>query len=124
MFYHPKSHVRADVCGGDLMFVKLRKIRSRMCEWYNAKARGVFNRGKRDVRQMEILGRNLRWTQARLYCQANDRHRQSLLEGLGLSEKSKTVNRSAVKPEVIGREEGEANLEGTEKTISGAWRQR
>ena len=37
------------------------------------------------------------------------KHRQALLEGLGLSEESKTVNCAAVKPKDIGQEE-DANV--------------
>ena len=44
------------------------------------------------------------------------KHRQALLEGLRLSETSKTVNSAAVKPEEIGQEEEEEILEGVQKT--------
>ena len=38
-------------------------MRSRMCEWYDVKVRGILGSGKRDVREIEILGRSLRWTE-------------------------------------------------------------
>ena len=44
------------------------------------------------------------------------KHGQTLLEGLGLSDESKTVNSAAVMPEEIGQEEDEDMMEGSEKT--------
>ena len=51
----------------------------------------------------------MRWTDEGLAYEASGKHRQALLEGLGLSEESKTVNSAAVKPEEIGKEE-DANM--------------
>ena len=56
----------------------------------------------RDVREVEILGRNLRWTQEGLEWEASDKHREALLEGFGLRGESRTVNSAAVMPEAIG----------------------
>ena len=47
--------------------------------------------------------------------EASDKHSQALLEELGSSEESTTVNSAAVKPEEIGQEEEEEMLEGTEQ---------
>ena len=56
---------------------------------------GILGSGKRDVREIEILGRSLRCTDEGLEYEASDKHRQAL--GWGLSEKYKTVNSAAVK---------------------------
>ena len=108
IFYHPKSHMRVVVHGTES---EVKKVRSKMCELYDDKVRGVSGSGKRDVREMEILGRNMRWTREGLEYEASEKKRQALLEGLGLSQESKMV-----KLEEIGREEDEEMLEGTEKT--------
>ena len=64
---------------------------------------------------MEIWGGNLRRTQESLEYETCDRHRQALLEGLGLREEM--VDGAAVKREEIGREEeDEEMLEGPVKT--------
>ena len=55
--------------------------------------------GSEDVHEIEILGRNLTWTEEGLEYEGSDKHRQALLEGLGLNEESKAVNSAAVKPE-------------------------
>ena len=119
MFYHPKTHARVVVHGDDFIFAatdsELRKMRSRMCEWYDVKVRGLLGSGKRDWREIETLGRNLRWIEKWLLYKARDKHRQALLEGLGLSEESKTVNRAVAKPEEIGPEEDANMLDEAER---------
>ena len=67
--------------------------------------RGILGSGKRDVHEIEILDRNLTWTEEGLEYEGSDKHRRGLLEGLGLNEESKTVNSAAVKPKEIGQEE-------------------
>ena len=56
-----------------------------MHEWYDVKVRGVL----RPYMKIEILGRNLTWTEEGLEYEGSDKHRQALLEGLGLNEESK-----------------------------------
>ena len=80
------------------------------------KVRGILGSGKCDVREIEILGTLVRWTEEGLECEASDNRRQALLEGLGSIEESKTVNSAAVKPEELGQEEDGEMREGTEKT--------
>ena len=58
--------------------------------------RSILGSGKRDEREIETLGRSLRWTEEELEYEASDKRRQGLVEGVGLSE--------------------EEMLEGTEKT--------
>ena len=41
--------------------------------------RGILGRGKRDVRELEMLGRSLRWTEEGLEYEASDEHLNSLL---------------------------------------------
>ena len=106
IFHHPKTRARVVVHGDDFTFLatdsELRKMRSRMCEWYDVKARGILGSGKRDVREVEILGRSVRWTERWREYETSDKHRQAPLEGSGLKQESKTVNSTAVKPLEIG----------------------
>ena len=60
------------------------------------------------------MGRNLTWTEEELEYEGSDKHRQALLEGLGLNEESKAVNSAAVKPEEIGQEEDTEMLDASE----------
>ena len=119
MLCHAKSHVRVFVHGDGFTFAakesELRRVRSKMSEWYDIEARA--SRGKRNVRETEILGRNVRWTDEGLECEASDKHRQVLMEEMTLCKESndgQTVQQSSLK--AIGREEHGEMLEGTEKT--------
>ena len=63
---------------------ELRKIEAKMHEWYDVKVRGILGSAKRDVHEIEILGRNLTWTEEGLEYEGSDKHRRALLEGLGV----------------------------------------
>ena len=67
ILHHLQTHVRVVVRGDDFAFAatksELRKMRSRMCEWYDVKVRGILGTGKRDVRKIEILGTSVTWTE-------------------------------------------------------------
>ena len=89
------------VHGDDFTFAgtepELKKIRAKMCEWYDVQVRGVLGSGKRDAREIEILSRKLTWTEEGLEYEGSDKHRQPFLEGLGQNEESNSV-RSTVPP--------------------------
>ena len=103
ILYHPKTQVRVVVHGDDFTFAhtesELKRIQAMMREWYDVKVRGVLGSAKRDVHEIEILGRSLTWTKEGLEYEGSDKHRQALLEGLGLNEESKVVNNATGKPE-------------------------
>ena len=65
---------------------------------------------------MEILGKKFEMDGGRSEYEANDMHRQALMEGMGLRKESKALNSAAVKREEIREEEDEEPLEGAEKT--------
>ena len=127
-FYPPETQVRVVGHGDDFTFAgtesELRKIQAKMCERYDVKVRGILGGGKRDVHEIEILGRNLTWTEDGLEYEGSDKHRRVLLEGLGLNEESKAVNSAAVKPEKISHEEDTEMFEESEKESSEVWRRR
>ena len=81
---------------------------------YDVKVRGILCSGKRDVHEIEMVGRSLTWTEEGLEYEGSDKHRRALLEGLGLNEESKAVNSAAVKPEKIGQEEDTDMLDASE----------
>ena len=97
--------------GDDFTFAsaqsELKRIQAKMHEWYDVKVRGVLGKGKRDMHEIEKLGRSLTWTKEGLEYEGSDKHRQALLE-------SKAVNRADVKPEEIGQEEDTEMLDASE----------
>ena len=113
IFYHPKTQVRVVVHGDDFTFAgtesELRNILVKM--WYDVKVRGILGGGKRDVHDIEILGRNLTWTRRP---RVRGRRQAALLEGLELNEESKAVNSAAVKPEEVHQEEDAETLDASE----------
>ena len=118
MFHHPKTQVRVVVHGDDFTFAstesELKRIQAKMHECYDVKVRGTLGSGKRDVHEIEMLGRKMTWTEEGLEYEGSDKHRRALLEGLGLNEESKAVNSAAVKPEEIGQEEDTEMLDTSE----------
>ena len=59
---------------------ELKKMRSRTCEWY-VKVRGVLGSGKRDVREIEMLGRSFKWTEGLEY-EASEKRRETVTKAL------------------------------------------
>ena len=95
--------------GDDFTFAgtewELRQMQSTLCEWYDIKVRRILGSGRRDVQEIGVLGRTLRWTEQGLQHEAGGKHRQALLRGLGLDEDSKTVNSEAIKEEELSHSE-------------------
>ena len=61
-----KSHVRVGAHANDLTLAstktELKRMLSKTSECYDVKVRGILGNGRRDVREIQILGGNLRWT--------------------------------------------------------------
>ena len=120
VLFHTRSHVPGDAGADDLTFAatetELKRIRSKMSEWYGVKVRGTLGTGRRDVREIEIQRGNLRWTDQGLEKGTSSEHRVAQMEGMGVNEESKMVNSAAVKLDQIGQEDDEEMVEGTEET--------
>ena len=101
IFFHTESHVPVVACVDDLTFAanhtELKRIRSKMSEWYGGKVRGTLGTGRRDVREIEIQRGNLRWTEQGLEKGASNAHRKAQMVGMGLNEESQMVKSAAVK---------------------------
>ena len=108
MLLHPETQVRAVVHGDDFTFaekdLELKKIKSKICERYDVKVRGILGSGRRDVQEIEIL----RWTEQGLGYESGDKHRQVLLRDLGLNDDTKTGNSAAM--EELSKDEDEEIL--------------
>ena len=96
-------------------------MRSEMSEWYDVQVRGILGSGKRDVREMETLGKSLRWTDEGLECEANDKERQTHMEGMGSCKGSRAVNSASIKLDEIGPEDDKEKLEEWKGRGSEAW---
>ena len=86
-FYNPVTKVRQVVHGDDFTFsgtqVDLEKIRGLFKKWYDVKDRGIMESGTRDIKEVVILGRTLKFTKMGLEGTADGKHRDAILEELG-----------------------------------------
>ena len=94
-FYNPVTKVRLVVHGDDFTFsgtqVELEKIRGLFKKWYDVKDRGIMVSGTRDIKEVVILGRTLKFTEMGLEYTADGKQRDAILEELGLESESKSL---------------------------------
>ena len=94
-FYNPATKVRLVVHGDDFTFsgtqVELEKIRGLFKKWYDVKDRGIMGSGTRDIKEVVISGRTLKFTEMGLEYTADGKHRDAILEELGLESESKSL---------------------------------
>ena len=85
---HPQTHVRVVVHCDDFTLAATewasRKMRSWMCELYGVKVSGILGSGKRDVCEIEMSARSLRWTEEGVEHDASDKQRRTLLKKHGI----------------------------------------
>ena len=95
VFYHPGTEVSCVVHGDDFTFSgrdrELKDVQSLMESWYQVKVRGTMGSGPRDIREVVILGRTLRYTEEGLEYEADARHRRILMEQFGFTEETNGV---------------------------------
>jgi hypothetical protein len=97
-FFNAELDVSCLVHGDDFTFVGenagLNVVEAKMKEWYELKVKARLGNDPQDDKETDILGRLVRCTPAGFEYEADPRHRQKVLEALGLDEKSKglTVN--------------------------------
>ena len=85
------------VHGDDFAFLgyeqDLVNIKNKMQSWYQIKVRGIIGSDPGDDRQITILNRELTWDTEKLVYRADPKHRQIVLQELGLEEgRSKALN--------------------------------
>ena len=113
VFHNPRTGVRLVVHGDDFTFSGTRRelevIRERMKEWYEVKDRGIMGSGGDEIKEVEILGRRIRWTREGIEYEGDGSHRRALMEEMGLGQDSNAVGCPAERPE--GRPSGDDEVE-------------
>ena len=103
VFVNEKTGVRLVVHGDDFTFSgergELEKMKVTMAEWYEIKDRGIMGSEMNEQKEVTILGRTVRWTEAGIEYEADERHRRELLKMAGLDEGSNAVVGPCVKEE-------------------------
>ena len=95
VFYNARSGVRVVVHGDDFTFAgtrrELESARDMMRGWYDIKDRGIMGSDQGEIKEVEILGRRLRWMEQGIEYEGDRKHRESLLEEEGLDDRANAV---------------------------------
>ena len=118
-FFCKELQVRAVVHGDDFVFLgpgsALGQVRRHMQKWYELKVRSMLGPEPGDDKQATILGRILRWGSTALTYEADPKHAELLIKGLGLDAGSTGVQMpcgvdhyalDGMESEVLSKEEG------------------
>ena len=93
-----------------MLQVELEKMRGFSKKWYDMKERGIMESGTGDVKEVVILGRTLKFTEMGLEDTADGKHRDTILEELGLEPESKSLGCSALGADKMDEAEDEDEL--------------
>ena len=103
VFYHSKRDISLVVHGDDFTFCGIDedsdRVSERMKAWFDVKIRGRRGPSKSDVKEIVILGRIVRWTKEDLEWEADPKHLEILMAGLGFKADSKPLGQPAAKME-------------------------
>ena len=93
MLYHPGRELWCIVHGDDFMFTGFQEdlnfALATTKKEYDIKNRGVLGLGEEDVKEIDMLGRVLKYTETGISWQADPRHRRMMFEHCGLIIKQK-----------------------------------
>ena len=113
VFFNIQTGVRCVVRGDDFTFTggknELMEVKFYMASWWDIKLRGVLGGEDGDDSEATILGRKLRWTRTGIEYEADPKHAQLVIEEMGLSADSRSVDSPIEKD--APSEEGECKLE-------------
>ena len=119
-FYKPTTKVRLVVHGDDFTLsgtqVELEKKRGLFKKWYDVKDRGIMGSGTRDIKEVVILGRTLKFTEVgqstprTASTGADGKHRDAILEELFLEQESKSLGCPALGADKMDEPEDEDEL--------------
>ena len=73
------------------MEADLRWIRAEMEKWYTISVRAVLGMGRNDDKEVTILNRKVRWEADGIKYEADERHREKLMDFFEFDEKTKVL---------------------------------
>ena len=111
------------VHGDDFTFCGLEEdllwISKLMGSWFDIKVRGMLGPDDKDVEQIVILGRIVRWTPEGLEWEADPKHRKLILEYFGFDQGSRSLKMNGDKDE--REEEWDSEELEREEPLLGDW---
>ena len=120
VFHNEKTEVQPVVHADDFTFsgtkCELNKMRKKMMEWYDIEDRWTALSGEKEMKEVTILGRQVRWKKDGIEYEADAGHSAKLMKAEGLEEDSKTAVGPAVKMDGGREAMDEIDLEEWEKT--------
>ena len=100
-FYHPERDLVGVVQGDDFVFVGVDKeidfvlsVHKEHCE---LKDRGGLGSGNNDEKEVDLLGRRIRWNEWGLTWKRDERHKQMVIDSFGTDENSKKLTKIGLK---------------------------
>ncbi len=117
-FCHQQRDLAGVVHGDDLVLAGLGEdldfVDRVLKEHYELKVRGRLGSGEKDRREIDILGREIRWHEWGLAWEGDDRHRKLVMEHLGLDETSKVLMKNGCKEDETKEEKEPQKLDPQE----------
>ena len=112
MFYHPERELWCAVHGDDFMFTgfqeDLEYALKVMKKEYEIKNRGVLGPDDGDLKEIDMLGRILKYKSTGISWQADPRHRKMIIEHFGFKAETKALAKNGIKEEIDLEGEPEA----------------
>ena len=103
VFHHPERDVSLAVHGDDFTFCgyceDLMWIKNLMETWFEIKLRGILGPDDWDDKGTTILGRKVRWGKDGIRYEADEKHRELVLEHFGFNDKARGLGVNGDKEE-------------------------
>ena len=104
-FYHSERDVVGVVHGDDFVFVGVDRdldfVLRVLKENYELKDRGRLGSGDHDKREVDMLGRKIRWHQWGFTWEGDERHRKMVIDFFGMGENSKRLMKNGYKEDEV-----------------------
>ena len=110
-FYHPERDLVVVVHGDDFVFVgvdeQLDWVLGVLEKEYELKNRGRLGSGECDAKEIDMLGRVIRWHEWGLSWSGDGRHKAMMMDYFGMDGSTKTLLKNGYKDELKDKHEGE-----------------
>ena len=120
IFYHKVRDLRVVVHGDDFTVLgpegQLDWFREQIRGRFDVKVRGRMGDGDHDIKSIRILNRVLTWTPTGILYEADQRHAELIMKGMGIKDGDKSVNTPGYSRPAKERRESERELDKHEAT--------
>ena len=104
-FYHSERNLAGLVRGDDFVFVGIDRgldfVVRVLKDNYELKDRGRLGSGDHDMKEVDMLGRKIRWHEWRLTWEGHERHRKMVIDFFGIGENSERLIKNGYKEDEV-----------------------